>query len=152
MATDRDTLIFQKANGSETKDLYADFGIKTTSVPLFLPLETKELPSRDWIDEDGEDVYFPDVVRLQAYDTEISMVYKGAQGTFPIKQAAVFRYMTTEGLELNIFSPYSNTGCKGAYFKGFSDFDFTSDSSLGDVAVFKMKFRVTKPREQFIIR
>lgn len=103
MATDRDTLIFQKANGSETKDLYADFGIKTTSVPLFLPLETKELPSRDWIDEDGEDVYFPDVVRLQAYDTEISMVYKGAQGTFPTKQAAVFRYMTTEGLELNIF-------------------------------------------------
>ena len=71
MATDRDTLIFQKANGSETKDLYADFGIKTTSVPLFLPLETKELPSRDWIDEDGEDVYFPDVVRLQAYDTEL---------------------------------------------------------------------------------
>lgn len=59
MGTDRDTLIFQKANGSETKDLYADFGVKTTSVPLFVPLETKELPSRDWKDEDGGGRLFP---------------------------------------------------------------------------------------------
>lgn len=152
MGTDRDTLIFQKANGSETKDLYADFGVKTTGVPLFVPLETKELPSRDWKDEDGEDVYFPDVAKLKAYDIEISVVYKGSQGSFRAKQESLFKYMTTNGSELNIYSPYSYTGCKGAYFKGFSDFDFTSDVSLGDVAEFKMRFRVTKPEELFIIR
>ena len=83
MITDRDTLIFQKADGSETKGLYADFGIKTTSVPLLFPSEIKEFPSRNWADEDGEDVYFPTMAKLQAYDIDISMVYKGIQGTFP---------------------------------------------------------------------
>lgn len=147
---DKDTLIFRKANGEETKDLYIDFGVKTTGVPLFLPLETKEFPSRNWADEDGEDVYFPNTIKLQAYDVEISMVYRGETGTFQSKQDSLFKYMTTNGSEIYIYSPYSNTGCKGAYFKGFSDFDFISDSNLGDIAEFKMKFRITKPEEKFI--
>ena len=152
MGTDREINNLLNEFLQETKDLYADFGVKTTSVPLFVPLETKELPSRDWKDEDGEDVYFPDVAKLKAYDIEISVVYKGSQGSFMAKQESLFKYMTTNGSDLNIYSPYSYTGCKGAYFKGFSDFDFTSDVRLGDVAEFKMKFRVTKPEEQFIIR
>ena len=152
MVKDRNTLIFQKEGGSTTKDLYADFSVKTTSVPMFIPLETKEFPSRDWADEDGEDVYFPETAKMSAYDAEVSVVYHGAQGSFQSKQEAIFKYFTTGGTEINIFSPYSQTGCKGAYFKGFSDFDLTSDSNLGDVAVFKMKFRVTKPEELFIIR
>ncbi len=149
MATDRDTLIFQKAATKDTKNLYADFGIKTTSVPLFVSAETKEFSSRDWPGEDGEDAFFPDVAMLKAYDTDISVIYKGAQGTFLSKQESLNSFLTRNGTELNIYSPYSYTGCKGAYFRGFSDFKFTSDS-YGDVAEFKMKFRVTKPREQFI--
>lgn len=152
METDRNTLKFQKEGTSVTKDLYTDFGFKTTSVPLFVPMETKEPATRDWGDEDGEDVYFPETAKMSAYDAEVSLVYHGAQGSFQSKQEAIFKYFTTGGTEINIFSPYSQTGCKGAYFKGFSDFDLTSDSNLGDVAVFKMKFRVTKPEELFIIR
>ena len=152
MATDRDTLIFQKAGDSATKDLYSDFGIKTTSVPLFVPMETKELPSRDWADEDGEDVYFPETAKLKAYDTEVSVVYHGSQGTFQAKQESLFNYFRTGGTEINIFSPYSQTGCKGAYFQGFADINLESDSNLGDVATFKLKFRITKPGELFIIR
>ena len=152
MVTDRNTLVFQKEGDSATKDLYADFSVKTTSVPMFVPLETKEFPSRDWADEDGEDVYFPETAKLKAYDTEVSVVYHGSQGTFQAKQEALFNYFRTGGTELNIFSPYSQTGCKGAYFQGFADINLESDSNLGDVATFKLKFRITKPGELFIIR
>ena len=55
METDRNTLKFQKEGTSVTKDLYTDFGFKTTSVPLFVPMETKEPSKRDWADEDGEE-------------------------------------------------------------------------------------------------
>ena len=148
MTTDKDTLVFQLASGSTTKDLYADFSVKTTSVPLFVPMETKDLPNRDWGDEDGEDTYFPSELKLAAYDADISVIYKGATGTFQSKQQALFNYLRSG--ELNIYSPYSNTGCKGAYFKGFSDFDFVSDST-GDVAQFKLTFRITKPDETFSV-
>ena len=66
MATDRNTLKFQKEGTSVTKDLYTDFGFKTTSVPLFVPMETKEPATRDWGDEDGEDVYFPETAKMSA--------------------------------------------------------------------------------------
>lgn len=148
METDRNTLKFQKEGTSVTKDLYTDFGFKTTSVPLFVPMETKEPSKRDWSDEDGEDVYLENGLKIAAYDAEVDVIYKGASGTFKAKQQALYEYLRSG--ELSIYSPYSNTGCKGAYFKGFSDFDFTSDS-MGDVGQCTLNFRVTKPDEDFSV-
>ena len=144
------TLLIQKVGGEDVKDFLSDFNIGIKSIPLFIPLEMKELPSRDWEDEDGEDTYFPNSLKYKAYDVEIEAHYKGNKGTFPIMLDSVFTYLTEGGCELNIYSPYSQTGCKGAYFKGFSDFDFHRDN-LGEDAGFKMTFRVTKPGETFII-
>lgn len=149
MGIDRDTLIFQKAGTSITKDLYADFSIKTTSVPLFIPMEPKELASRDWKDEDGEDVFFPEVLSYKSYDSSVSVIYSGNQGSFNLVFNNLFKYLSSGGTEMSIYSPYSQTGCKGAYFKGFSDFDLTSNED-GDVAEFKINFRVTRPNEKFI--
>ena len=146
MGADRDTLKFQKEGTSVTKDLYADFGFKTTSVPLFVPQETKEPSSRDWADEHGEDAYLGDGLKMAAYDAEVGVIYKGASGTFRARQQSLYEYLRSGGL--SIYSPYSDTGCAGAYFKGFGDFDFTSDS-LGDVGQCTLKFRGTKPEETF---
>ena len=148
METDRNTLKFQKEGTSVTKDLYTDFGFKTTSVPLFVPMETKEPSKRDWSDEDGEDVYLENGLKIAAYDAEVDVIYKGSSGTFKAKQQSLYEYLRSG--ELSIYSPYSNTGCKGAYFKGFSDFDFTSDS-IGDVGQCTLNFRVTKPAEDFSV-
>lgn len=145
------TLLFQKAGEDTVKDFLSDFNIGTKSVPMFIPSETKELPSRDWSDEDGEDTFFPDSIKLKAYDVEIDVHYKGQTGTFPTVLNSVFTYLTEDGTELNIYSPYSHTGCKGAYFKGFSDFDYRMEGELEDCG-FKMRFRVTKPGETFSIR
>lgn len=152
MATDRDTLKFEKEGSDDVKDLYVDFGFKTTSVPLFVPLETKEPPSRDWNDEDGEDVLFPETLSLKAYDVDVNIVYKGALGTFQSKLEAFYRYFTTNGTEINVFSPYSQTGCAGARFKGFSNIILSSDTENGDVATLSVGFRVTKPGQSYIIR
>jgi hypothetical protein len=151
MATDKDTLIFQREGTTIRKDLYSDFGIKTTSVPLFVPGDTKELPSRDWSEEDGLDVYVPNIIPLKAYIIDVSVVYSGEQGSFQSKLDSLASYLLTGGSYLNIYSPYSSTSCKGAHFVGFSDFSFTSDSSTGDIAEFKIKFKVTKPKERFTL-
>ena len=77
------TLLFQKSKtGSSVKDSLADFGMVCTDVPFMPCGETKELPKRDWIDEDGEDTYIPDSIPLSAFDWEIEMGFKDLmQGT-----------------------------------------------------------------------
>ena len=120
MATDRDTLKFQRSGDSLIKDLYADFGCKTTSVPLFVPMDTKQPSTRNWADEDGEDVFFPTELMLAAYDTEVSIIYTGDTGTFQPKQEALFDYL--KGGELSVYSPYFfvPSSCSGRFTGGSS--------------------------------
>lgn len=151
MATDRDTLKLQKGSGGEVKDLYEDFGFKTTSVPLFFPLEVKDPPSRDWQDEDGEDVYFPENAKLKAYETDVSVLYTGAMGTSEAKMKSLFSYLITGGSEISIYSPYSNTGCKGAYLKGFSDIELESSEQNGDILSLTINLKVSKPGESYSV-
>ena len=143
------TILFQKGAGGEIKDFLSAFNIGVKNKPLFVPTEMKDLPSRDWAGEDGEDTFFPTNAKYKAYDIDVDVHYKGAWCSFPAVLSSVFTYLTKNGTELNIYSPYTQTGCKGAYFKGFSDFDFHRDNEGEDVG-FKMKFRVTKPNETFI--
>lgn len=143
------TLLFQKGTGGEIKDLLSAFNIGVKGIPLFVPTDMKDLPSRDWPGEDGEDVFFPSNNKYKAYDIEIDVHYKGSRGSFPSVMSSLFAYLTKNGTELSIYSPYTQTGCKGAYFKGFGNFDFHRDDE-GEDAGFKMKFRVTKPNETFI--
>lgn len=143
MEQDRDTLIFIKSGSS--KDLYKDFNIKTTSAPLFVPSNIKNLPSRNWADENGEDTYFPSESYFEAYETSISVIYKGVKGTFSTSFNNLIDYFTKGGTELTIQSPYSNTSCNSAYFKGFSSIKLESSDDNGDVAEFDINFRITVP-------
>ena len=63
------------------KDSLVHFGIVCTEFPFKPGGETKDLPKRDWSDEDGEDTYIPDKLPLKAYDLEAEMCYKGDLGT-----------------------------------------------------------------------
>lgn len=145
---DLNSITFRKAGGAETKDLYSDFGIKTTGVPLFLPKEMKGVSTRDWSDQHGEDVVFPSTSRFSSYDTEIAVVYKGAPGTFRTSMNKFYGYLTSGGTELEIYSPYTSTGCRGAAFRGFSDFDY-GRFGAEEVVEFKIKFTVYKPIENY---
>ena len=47
--------------------------------------ETKDLPKRDWLDEDGEDTYIPDKLLLKAYDLEAEMCIREIWVLYTIK-------------------------------------------------------------------
>lgn len=61
-----------------TIDTQARFKVVCQEFPFkYLP-EAKELPKREWYDEDGEDVYVPkDGLRFAAYDLEVKFLYVG---------------------------------------------------------------------------
>lgn len=91
------SILMQKTTeNAPVKDGLAHFGIVCTEFPFKPGGETKDLPKRDWPDEDGEDTYIPDKLLLKAYDLEAEMCYKGDLGTAYDKIMAFQNYLTGE--------------------------------------------------------
>lgn len=144
------SLLMQKMKEGSTpavKDSYTDFGIVCTEVP-FLPIEDiKELPVKDWKDEDGEEVLVPDSLSVAAYDWNINMGYKGSLNTCYTKISEFISYLKGGdgmGVMLKVYSPYTRIGRQKVYFKGMSDFEF-SKSGNEDLLLFSITLRVTDP-------
>ena len=102
------SILMQKTTeNAPVKDSLAHFGIVCTEFPFKPGGETKDLPKRDWSDEDGEDTYIPDKLLLKAYDLEAEMCYKGDLGTAYDKIMAFQNYLTGEngdGATLKIYN------------------------------------------------
>ena len=59
------SILMQKTTeNAPVKDSLVHFGIVCTEFPFKPGGETKDLPKRDWPDEDGEDTYIPDQLLL----------------------------------------------------------------------------------------
>ena len=156
------SLFFQR--GSEpVVDSYSSWGIVCLNVPFKVGGSTKELAKRDWFDEDGEDVFFPPVLRLKGYDAEFEFAYKGMElSTNPFDLGSSFnaidrfkKYLLGVGgstSSLKIYSPYSRIGRQGCYL-----LEMGSESPVvhtvyesgnlyrENVVTFKVKFRITDP-------
>jgi len=161
----RNTLLIKKGSGSVV-NTYSQWHIACIHVPFKAGGKTKELPKRDWFDEHGEDVYFPQQMMFEAYDAEFEMAYCGkelASNPFNLSLAVTqiesFKQWLSgnnlsggSGTELKIYSPYSTIGRQGCYLVEISDEDphlqTVQDGSNiyhENVVTFKVKFRVTDP-------
>lgn len=145
--------MFQKTlNGTKVKDLFTDWKMVCTDFPFNLYPETKDLPKRDWADEDGEDTFIPEVLPVKAYDLEAGICYKGEMGTAYDKLSSFLSYLTGldgNGATLKVYNPHTRIGRRDLYFLGAGGYEFHSTEN-GDVVTFKVKFRATDPRTEIV--
>jgi hypothetical protein len=139
------SIIFQKEKpGSPRKDLVSDFGMVCISFPFQSGFETKEVTTEDWIEEDGEDSFEPDILPLKAYDLEAEIGYQGSN--FKAKLKSFLDYLIGldgNGVKLKVYNPHSKIGRKGLRF-----IKYEPVFSSSDVFTFKVTFRVTDPRTE----
>lgn len=139
------SIIFQKEKtGSPSKDLVSDFGMVCISFPFQLGFEAKDVTTDDWIEEDGEDSFEPDILTLKAYDLEAELGYQGED--FKAKLRAFLNYLIGldgNGVKLKVYNPHSKIGRKGLRFLKYEPV-----ISSSDVFTFKLTFRVTDPRTE----
>ena len=149
------SIYFQKEkSGASVYDTKAQWGIVCKDFPFVLFDTTKDIPTRSWPDGDGEDVYFPDRLRFQAYDLEVFFAYQGEMGSANAKIAAFINYLTGKsdtGTSLKVYDTYTKIGRKGLYVKSVSNDAFARKTDEGDVIVFKVKFRVTDPVTDIVL-
>lgn len=136
------SIVFQKEKaGSPVKDLISDFGMVCLSFPFQLGFESKDVTSDDWVDEDGEDSFEPDILPLKAYDLESVIGYEGADDT---KLKSFLDYLIGldgNGARLKAYNSHSKIGRKGLRF-----LKYEPEISSSDIKTFKITFRVTDPK------
>lgn len=163
------TLIFQKGSATAVNS-YTQWSIICNKIPFKAGGKVKELASRSWNDEHGEEAFIPSKTVFEAYDAEFEFAYKGqelATNPFDLGLAMTcisnFKkwltgndnlsdYPDGTGAEFKIYSPYGTIGRQGCYLKEISDEEphLMLKQQSGNVynetvVTFKATFRVTDP-------
>lgn len=126
----------------ERKSLVYDFysGVTEANMPSW---NTKELPSNEWKDIEGEDVYVPlNGLHFGGADFEVKLCYRGEVGSWSDKEIELLNFL--KGSFLGVYCAYTSEGWGACYLKEISDIDVFSDKNIGDVVEYKLKFHITK--------
>lgn len=142
--------IQKEAEGSAVCELGEDFGFYETSCNFYGGGTVKDVPSRDWHDEDGDDEYVPATQRFKAYEMEVGFGYKGGQFTANSALASLKSYLS--GGTMKIYDSYNRIGRQNVRFMEISD-DATlvRDSDEGDILIIKVKFKVNDPVTDIVL-
>ena len=146
-----------RQDGGPVIDTFESFGVVCQKFPFKHLPETKDLPKRDWHDEDGEDVHMPaDGLKFKAYDLEAKFIYCGSAENIhnDVKSFISYLYGMNEGGSpvLSIYDEYTKTGKSGVYMLSITNnvFDI-SDVDPDAIATFSAKFRVTDPTSAIML-
>lgn len=147
----------QTYNGSsytdvgEVVDTQEAFNVVCQEFPFRSLPEIKDLPQRDWYDENGDDVFIPSGgPRYKGYDLEVKFLYVGSQADMndELSRFVAFIYGRNTGGSplLAIYDEYTKTGRRGVYVQSVDNDLFLYDErNVHVIAQFKVKFRVTDP-------
>jgi hypothetical protein len=142
-------ILIQKPTEETANNLLEKWQVACTSFPFKIIGDIKDLSSRDFNNEHGEDTYFPPQLKQKAFDIDLEFAYKGSIGQITANLSSLVSYLTGEddlGTELYIYDNNSGKGYAGCYLKGSSDED-PHKSNCDEVMPFKLTFRVTKPHD-----
>lgn len=129
-------------------DTFDRWGIVCKEFPFKLYGEAKELPSHDWKDEDGDDEYVPDELKIASYEMDVEFVYKGEMNTANTNIKDFLDYLTGRGgtgAELMVYDTYTKIGRQHVRFVKVDDDVFWRSEGNEDVVVFVVTFKVNDP-------
>jgi len=95
-----------------------NFSVALSSMPFSVTAEYKDLPSHDWGDQHGLDVYRPSTPIFKAKTLDLDFVFIGASNSANRGLYSFFEYIA--GGEFNIFDDFTGIGFRCAY-KGIKE-------------------------------
>lgn len=122
------------------KDIFATYGMVLKTMPYKPFPDLKDLPKRDWVEQQGDDVYIPANPTFKAYDTELEFIYNGGLKTAKNMIYSFLQYI--QGSEFNIWDEWKEQGVR-CYYKAFNDGVFYRRSE--DLVTFKVNVGIANP-------
>ena len=140
--------IKKSKTNSATFDSNTKWGIVCKELPFKLIGDAKDVVSRSWPDQHGDDEYLPDVLPIKAYDMTVEFAYKGAPGTANTKIKEFLHYLTgmdNSGVEFSVYDTYTKIGRQKIRFMSYEPTSIYRREGDLDVIVFKVKLKINDP-------
>lgn len=142
--------IQKESEGAAVKELGEDFGFYETESKFYGGNTVKDIPKREWHDEDGDDEFVPDEQKYKAYEMEVSLGYKGDMGTANEKLRALQDYLA--GGTMRFYDSYNKTGRQGVRFVSISDdAELVRNDADGDILIITVRMKVNDPRTEITL-
>jgi len=126
------------ADGS--RDISSYYSITCKSIP-FMPFpDLKELPKREWFDQQGDDEYVPANPVFKAYEITTPMVFIGNLDDARDSIYSFLQYL--QGAEFSIYDEYKQKGVRARYMSYTDDAFYRRDR---DIVSFSLKLKVNNP-------
>lgn len=148
-------ILFKKMkDDAPVVDTLDNWGIACKEFPFTLYGEAKELPSYDWKDEDGEDEYIPNELKIASYELEVEFAYKGEVNSANVNIKGFLDYLTGRGgtgAELMVYDTYTKIGRQRVRYVSVSEDIFWRQEEGGDVFTFSVTFKINDPVTDIIL-
>lgn len=140
----------------ETYDTYKKWNIVCADSPNMPFGGPKDVVSRNWLDEDGEDVYLPKSAYLNKTEVEYTFLCTGTRGSVRqnIKSFLEFllgRNAGAVGCRLAIVDSFNSIGWKDMRVKSYSSDAYLDVYADDTVVKFKVSFDVFDPATELEI-
>ena len=145
MATYKPFYIQKLTDGAPVKDS-TEWGIWIKKVPFKVLLDAKDIPSRKWFDQHGDDEYVPSTIFYEAYEIDCEFVYKGVYESANAQIKSFMSYLSNGGM-FKFYDRYTKIGRTNVrYVKGDEDPEvFYRREGNDDIVSFKVTLKVNDP-------
>lgn len=104
----------------------------------------KDIPSRDWPDEHGDDEYVPGTPYYKAYEMDCEFVFLGPHGTANAKIKDFLKFLA-EGGKFRIYDTYTKIGRTEVRYMSYSENVLYRRDGQDDIVIFSVKLKINNP-------
>ena len=102
------------------KESGKDFNVYEKECKFYGGGETKDIPKRDWYDQNGDDEFTPTTPVYKSQDVDVKFAYKGALFSANAYIKNFMEYLATGGT-MKIYDEYNRIGRQSVRFVGIPD-------------------------------
>ena len=142
-------------------DTYREWNVVCSKSPYRRFGDPKDVATRNWLDEHGEDVYIPQNVKFKKFDAEFTFLCCGTPQSLRRNIRDFLLYLAGEigggaaeavGARLVIYDTYNQIGWKDVRMKSYSTDGLLMTRGEDDAVLeFKVTFEVYDPYTQVIL-
>lgn len=134
------------------KELGEDFKLYEVDSKFYGNAAVKDIPTRSWHDEDGDDEFVPETYKYKSYEMSVKLACKGDSMSSNTTIKALKDYLS--GGQFEIFDTFNGIGRQHVRFVEIPDDAVLYRHYLGEeeCLVFTLKMKVNDPKTDITLK
>ena len=134
------------------KELGEDFKLYEVESKFYGNAAVKDIPTRSWHDEDGDDEFVPETYKYKSYEMSVKLACKGDSMSSNTTIKALKDYLS--GGQFEIFDTFNGIGRQHVRFVEIPDDAVLYRHYLGEeeCLVFTLKMKVNDPKTDITLK